>query len=711
MPPVGGAAVAGEPGAATWAASVVIPAHDEEAVIATCLEALARQDVGSRIEVVVAANGCSDGTVEIARSFTDRLPGLRVIDLEKASKVGALNAGDRACTVFPRLYLDADIALSPTVVGELLTVLDRPEPALAGPTIVFDTVGASATVRRFYRAYARTPYVMNTLVGLGAYALNAAGRARFEEFPELTADDLFVQRLFGRHERHNVPGQFTVRVPRTLRDLVRVRTRTASGNVELAQTRQTGVPSTRRTVTSLLATAGRDPALLPSVVVYVLVVLTARNRARRGGAGTWWRDESTRSTGGESRQPPVAYLVSQYPAPSHAFIEREVAAVRALGQDVEVFSVRTTPRELLLSDGMRSAAATTVVLQDVSAVARAVLRLVVRHPAAVGRAVRRSTSLGAPGARSRLWQLFYLAEAIHLLVHLRKSDIWHVHAHFANNAADIARAAVLLARDTDPSRPWSWTFTMHGPTEFENVDHFDLPAKVASAGAVACITDFARSQLMRLSPPESWDRLHVVPMSVDLSRFRPTARERVDGAPLRVLFVGRLVPEKGPSILLQALAALRGSGTEVEAVLAGAGPLADALQRDVQRRGLGASVRLPGALGQDDLVDLYAWADVFCLPSFQEGLPVVLMEALATGLPVVTTPIAGIPELVRHDVTGVLVSPGRSDLVTLALAELAEDPARRRRLGSAGREAVAATHSTEWAGRRQVEFLDVVRRR
>ena len=690
--------------------SVVIPAHNEGAVIARCLTALARQEPAAHLEIVVAANGCTDDTVDLARSFTDALPGLVVLDLESPSKVGALNAADEACSAFPRIYLDADIELGPTVVAHLLQVLARQEPALAGPSIVFDVDAASAAVRHFYRAYAQTPYVQHALVGLGVYALNAAGRARFHEFPALVADDLFVQRLFAATERHTVEGSFTVRVPRTLLDLVRVRTRTAYGNTQL----QTEVPatspgdgsSTWQTVLGLLGAARRRPTLLPSLGVYLAVIVAARLRARRTQSGTWWRDDSTRQPGSGAGPRRVAYLVSQYPSPSHTFIEREIAAVRSHGIVVDLFSVRATPPDQLLSEVMRAEAAQTVVVQDSGAVLGSVARTGLRHPLAMLRALRRAVHTGPAGARLRLWQVFYLAEATHLLHRMRQRGLRHVHVHFANNGADIARAAIMLARDVAPSQSWSWSFSMHGPTEFEDVERFDLAAKVASADAVACITDFARDQLIQLSPRDTWDKLHLVPMSVDVDRFTPVVRARRPGSALRVLFVGRLVPEKGPSILLEALEDLRRRGTAVEARFAGDGPLRGTLEGEVRRRGLSSTVHLLGALGQDDVLDLYAWADVFCLPSFREGLPVVLMEAMATGLPVLTTPIAGIPELVDDGLTGLSVPPGRPDLLADALLALAGDPARRQSLGEHGRHAVVERHSTMLAGQRQAQFLE-----
>ena len=233
---------------------------------------------------------------------------------------------------------------------------------------------------------------------------------------------------------------------------------------------------------------------------------------------------------------------------------------------------------------------------------------------------------------------------------------------------------------------------MHGPTEFSDVVGFGLASKVRSARFVACISDYCRSQLMALVEPEHWAKLHLVRMSVDPDRYPLMIEERRARAlgPLRVLFVGRLVPEKGPGLLLDAAAAM---SLPIEVRVVGGGPLRDGLAAQVERLGLRDNVVLTGPLGQDELPEQYAWADVFCLPSFAEGLPVVLMEAMSTGLPVVTTRIAGIPELVEDGVSGLAVVPGRPDLVAEALTALAKDPELRFRLGDTAQAMVRARHT------------------
>jgi colanic acid/amylovoran biosynthesis glycosyltransferase len=400
----------------------------------------------------------------------------------------------------------------------------------------------------------------------------------------------------------------------------------------------------------------------------------------------------------------VAYLVTYYPTVSHTFIRREIEGVRAAGVRVQTISVRRPGEHDIRSDAdRRERASTEYILGEAaskSTLARAHRRLVARHPVAYLRGFVVALRTGPSQLRARVWQLFYFAEAVRLVDLMQTSAVRHVHVHFSNNAADVARLAVTMGSAIEPGHPWSWSLSVHGPTEFANVPGVDLAAKVESASFIACITDFCRSQLMALVDPSHWAKMHVVHMGVDLAKYPSRAAERLehDPAMLRVLFVGRLVPEKGVLLMLDVAEELRERGG-VEIVMVGAGPMRDELDRQIKNRGLNEIIRLVGAIGQDDLPDWYGWADVFCLPSFNEGLPVVLMEALLTEAAVVTTAIAGIPELVRTGETGIVVPAGRSDLVARAIEQLMDDPALRRELGAAGRRAVEADFDAAKAGR------------
>ena len=378
----------------------------------------------------------------------------------------------------------------------------------------------------------------------------------------------------------------------------------------------------------------------------------------------------------------VAYLVSRYPAISHAFVQREVLALRDAGVEVHTFALRRAGDSDVLSPVDQAERDATYAIQPVrwGRLLADHARALVTRPGAYARTLTRALRLGR-GARGRLWQLFYFAEAIAVWAELRRRGLQHVHVHFANPAADVAMLATEFGGDD-----WRWSLTLHGPAEFFEVKGNRLPEKLTSAAFVACASDWSRSQAMSLVPAEVWPRFTVVRGGVDAAQWHAAARE--PNTRLEILNVGRLAPVKGQALLIDAIALLRGGGVDVHARIVGDGPERNLLQNRIDELALNDAVELTGPVGQDRIRELYGQADVFCLPSFREGLPFVLIEALAMELGVVATRIMGIPELVEDGDSGLLVTPGRVDELADALTQLARDPERRRKLGAAGRATV-----------------------
>jgi colanic acid/amylovoran biosynthesis glycosyltransferase len=392
----------------------------------------------------------------------------------------------------------------------------------------------------------------------------------------------------------------------------------------------------------------------------------------------------------------LAYVCSEYPAISHTFVLREIEGLRDLGAAITTFSLRRTPEEKLLSERDRQAAATTVSILPPrwSRLLRAHLGAALRSPRAYFGTLLYALGLAPPGLRGRLWQFFYFAEAVLLWSECERRGIRHLHVHLANAAADATMVAVHFGNARDPGR-WSWSFTMHGPTEFWDVRHYRLAEKLESASFVVCISDFCRSQLMNLCPPERWERLRVVHCGIPVDEFTRATPPPEPGPGARILYIGRLVPEKGQTVLLEAIAELVRRGHDVTATLAGEGALRPELERMAERLGLASRVDFPGAVGQHQLRALYEEATVFCLPSFGEGVPIVLMEAMAMEVPPISTRIAGIPELIEHERGGLLIPPGRPDELTDALETLLTDPAFYRDLAADGREKVLREFDTD----------------
>jgi colanic acid/amylovoran biosynthesis glycosyltransferase len=404
----------------------------------------------------------------------------------------------------------------------------------------------------------------------------------------------------------------------------------------------------------------------------------------------------------------VAYVVGKYLAVSHTFILREVEALRGLGVEVVPISINRSRAEDLLSQGDHEEAQRTfsVLPPHWPTLIGSHLRALATRPRGYLAAVRLASRLARRGVRGAVWELFYLAEAGVVWRLLHRVDAEHVHVHHVNQAADATMLALELERDGGRRRGWTWSFTMHGPDEFSDVQQYRLPEKARSANAIACISDFARSQAMAVLPPDHWPKLEVIHCGLDPERFRRSVPPRPGGGrPLHVVSVGRMTPVKGHALLVEALARLRDRGRDVTAKLIGDGPLRDELLRRVESLGLDGNVMLPGAIGQDDIRAEYEAADVFVQPSFAEGIPVVLMEAMALEVPVVATRIAGIPELVEDGVSGLVVAPGHVEALADAIERLAEDPALRLELGRRGREKVAREFSIDESARRLEVFF------
>lgn len=270
----------------------MIPAHNEEASIGRNLRLLLDGIDPQRVEIVVACNGCSDHSVAIARSVH---PALRVLDLPTPGKVAALRAAEREISALPRIYLDADVAMSGRAALAVLAAL-REGAVAARPPIRFDLTGCTWLVRRFWAARSRLPNIMGDLCGGGAYGFSAEARSRFDEFPDVIADDLFASRIVSPAEIRIVPTEpLVVFQPRDLRSLLRVMRRSKRGNRQFAEhfpdlVRDTALDSTRQLLSTHAA-----PRRWLDALIYAGVMLAARLRWGAAGKGHHWeRDESSR---------------------------------------------------------------------------------------------------------------------------------------------------------------------------------------------------------------------------------------------------------------------------------------------------------------------------------------------------------------------------------------------------------------------------------
>jgi glycosyltransferase involved in cell wall biosynthesis len=394
----------------------------------------------------------------------------------------------------------------------------------------------------------------------------------------------------------------------------------------------------------------------------------------------------------------VAYLVNQYPHVSHTFIRREIAALEAGGVEVERFSIRPSAEELV-DPADRTERLRTQVLLDAgfAGLVFALTAMAFRRPLpwlhALGAAVR----LGRRSGRGVLRHLAYFAEACVLVRRLRRRSVRRLHAHFGTNSTAVAMLASLLG-----GPPYS--FTVHGPEEFDCPESISLREKVARSVGVVVVSDFGRSQLLRWAAQEDWPKVRVVRCGLDAA-FLAAGPQPIPEVS-RLVCVGRLAEQKGQLLLLEALARVAAEGIDFEMRLAGDGPLRAALEDRIRALGLDERVRITGWLSgkavRQELLD----ARLMVLPSFAEGLPVVLMEALALGRPVVSTYIAGIPELVENGVNGWLVPAGSVAALADALAEALRAPTETLvRMGRVGAARAAALHSASHEAAKLAEMF------
>lgn len=385
--------------------------------------------------------------------------------------------------------------------------------------------------------------------------------------------------------------------------------------------------------------------------------------------------------------PRIAYLVSRYPAFNHTFVLREVRRLRALGFDVRVASVSAADRALeAMTMEEREEALATFYIKPVglAGTLAAHARMLGRRPARYARALVAALALAGLDARRALQYVLYFAEAIVFAEWMEREQLNHFHTHFSSTVGLIAARAF----------PLEMSITMHGPGEFDEPTGFHLAEKVAAARFVAAISSYGRSQLMLRSHPDHWPKIHVARLGIDPAVFEPRPF-RVHPSPFEIVCVGRLAPVKAQLVLVDAVDRLVARGRDVRLRLVGDGPDRKRLERRVEALGLGGAVVFEGWQNQDRVREIYRGADAFALASFAEGVPVVLMEAMATEIPCVSTRITGVPELIEDGVDGLLVAPADAAELALALEGLIDDPELRLRIGRAGRRRVLEQYDLE----------------
>jgi len=395
----------------------------------------------------------------------------------------------------------------------------------------------------------------------------------------------------------------------------------------------------------------------------------------------------------------VAYLVNQYPQPSHSFIRREIRALEEQGYDVERFTVRTYDGKLVDEQDRAERNRTTSIL-DVGAVriASAVVKEFIGGPRAFLRTLKLADRLGKRSDRGWLRHLIYFAEACVLRRLLEERGIEHVHAHFGTNSTSVA----MLCRELGGPR---YSFTVHGPEEFDKPEFLHLGEKIERSAFVVAISEYGRSQLYRQCSYEHWQKIEVVRCGVD-AQFHDVEPTPPSAEP-HLVCIARLHEQKGLPMLVDAAARLKAEGLDFRIDVIGDGPLRGELEAKIATLGLENHVRLVGWKSSVEVREALIRSRAMVLPSFAEGLPVVIMEALALHRPVVTTYVAGIPELVEDGIDGWLVPAGAIEPLVRAMREaLQASVGELGLMGAEGARRVALRHRATTEAARLADLFE-----
>lgn len=380
----------------------------------------------------------------------------------------------------------------------------------------------------------------------------------------------------------------------------------------------------------------------------------------------------------------IAYFTNQYPAPSHTFIRREISALEERGHTVRRYAIRPYSAELRDADDLAEFQKTTHITRfGVARVLLGCMSTMVRRPLGSCRALRLAFRFASAARGDYALHVIYAVEAMLLANWCLKDEVEHLHVHFGTNPATVAALAHEIC-----GIPYS--ITVHGPEEFDRASLLGLGLKAGTASFVVAVSSFGRSQLMRWTDPADWHKLHVVRCGVDGS-YRSAPAFGVSSEK-RLVCIARLGEQKGHLVLLQAAAKLARQGVDFELVLAGDGPLRAQIEAEIERLSLQRVVSLIGSVSQERVMAEIKRARAMVLASFAEGLPVVLMESMALRRSVISTYIAGIPELVTGD-TGWLVPAGDTDALVEAMrSALCESTAHLEAMGEKARQRALALH-------------------
>jgi colanic acid/amylovoran biosynthesis glycosyltransferase len=397
----------------------------------------------------------------------------------------------------------------------------------------------------------------------------------------------------------------------------------------------------------------------------------------------------------------IAYLINQYPSVSHSFIRREILALEALGVEVVRFAIRPSQGVMIDPADQHEQTLTRAILAEgVGGLGVAGCKVLLKDPLVWVQALSIVIQMGWKSDRGLLRHIIYLLEACVLLDWLQAEKIEHLHAHFGTNSTTVALLCHMLGGP-------SYSFTVHGPEEFDKAVLLSLNIKIYYAAFVVAISAYGKSQLYRYCPCSDWHKIQVIHCGVDRHFLEETPPPLADPPHPRLVCVARLDEQKGHLLLLQAVAQLVQTHPDFQLVCVGDGPLRPQLEQQLAELGLKNHVQITGWADTATVRQQILAARALVLPSFAEGLPVVLMEALALQRPVIATYVAGIPELVRPGYNGWLVPAGDVLELAAAMQDVLQASAQDlQRLGEQGRQQIAQQHDVNLEAKRLLHLFE-----
>lgn len=398
----------------------------------------------------------------------------------------------------------------------------------------------------------------------------------------------------------------------------------------------------------------------------------------------------------------VAYLINEYPKVSHTFIRNEILALENRGVEVVRMALRGWDWPIADSRDVSERDKTFYILKrGILGFSGDLFKTLVASPRRFFKGLKLAVQCGIRADRPLPFHIIYFIEACVVSCWLSKSDVRHVHAHFSTNSAEIAMLVGVLSLRT-------YSFTTHGTLEVDAPEFIKLSDKIRRAAFVVAVSSFGRAQLLRWSAHSHWDKCKVVHCGIDVEQFRADPGESLTESDVLVC-VGRFCKEKAQILLLRAIRRVLDSGRGVRLVLAGDGEMRSEVESVINSLGLGDAVEITGWLSSDEVKSRIKEARALVVSSFSEGLPIVIMEAMALGKPVIATRVAGIPELVQPGITGWLVSAGDEDELASAICNSLDTSQQElARMGRSAEDRVRARHDVQVSGRQLAELFQSV---